>query len=213
MKRLLILFIGIQMTSCGMCMITTSKKVDLINIESNIELENFLDYTADEIYQIEDLSNYKKINPIIAQHCSSMQTFKKNDNDFVLVPNRAFRKDIKREKSNSLIILEYRGFLNFSNGGDDVLNYYLNNSNNQINIPNTFDKTETIFTIDKFGKIEIVDNNVKKINDSTFEKIHILDNIKVGENGDSIKFIETFKINLKKNIKVKRTIKEKWICD
>ncbi|RXP47900.1 hypothetical protein EC396_12850 [Lutibacter sp. HS1-25] len=213
MKRLIILFIGIQMTSCGMSIITTSKKVDLINIESNIELENFLEYTADEIYQIEDLSNYKKINPIKTQHCSSIQTFKKNDNDFVLVPKSAFRENIKREKSNSLIILEYRGFLNFSNGGDDVLDYYLNNSNNQINIKNTFDKTETIFTIDKFGKIKIVDKKVKKINDSTFEKIHILDNIKVGENGDSIKLIETFKINFKKNISVKRTIKDKWICD
>ena len=52
-----------------------------------------------------------------------------------------------------------------------------------------------------------------KINDSTFEKTHILDNIKVGENGDSIKLIETFKINFKKNISVKRTIKDKWICD
>lgn len=213
MKRLIILFIGIQMTSCGMSIITTSKKVDLINVESNIELENFLEYTADEIYQIEDLSNYKKINPVKTQHCSSMQIFKKNDNDFVLVPKSAFRENIKQEKSNTLIILEYRGFLNFSNGGDDVLDYYLNNSNNQINIQNTFDKAETIFTIDKFGKIKIVDKKVKKINDSTFEKIHILDNIKVGENGDSIKLIETFKINFKKSISVKRTIKDKWICD
>jgi len=215
MKRLIILLIGLQITSCGMSIITTSKKVDLIRVESNIELENFLDYSADEMYSIEDLTNYKKINPIMTQHCSSIQTFKNNENtdDFVLIPRLAFREDIKRKKSNSVVIIEYRGFLNFSNGGDDVLDYYLNNSNNQINIPNTFDKSKTILIIDKLGQIEIIDKEIKRINENTFEKIHILDNIKVGENGDSIKFIETFKINLKKNLKVKRTVKDKWICD
>lgn len=215
MKRLIILFIGIQLTSCGMRSITTSKKIDLVSIESNLQLEKFLDYSAEEIYEIESLENYKKINPIITQHCSSIQTFKNNENDdnFVLIPKRAFRENIKKEKSKSIVIVEYRGLLNFSNGGDDVLDYYLNDSNSKINIPNTFDKGEILLTIDKFGRIQIIDKNIKKINDSTYEKIHILDNIKVGENGDSIKFIETFTINLKNDLKVKRTIKDKWICD
>jgi len=213
MNKYLFGLLSILLISCGSNRITTSKKIDLIYIESYIYPENWNNLPLNESIYIEQLNEYRDISPINTEHCTTFQ-FDGGINNYrngVTIPGAAFKQNIKKENSSCMVHIDYSGgSFNFSQGGDNILDFYINDKKSFIMMPNTFNKSKEYFKINKKGKITLLDDRIKKTGDKTYSLVHYLYN-KILER--EVKLYEDIIIHgVKENITIKRTIKNVWDC-
>jgi len=194
-----IVIVFICLTSCKLFKYSgTNKIVDVYIIEvtignpeaDSIRKANIFDY-------IDTLSLVCKYNECISlPHCGLFnERYKKDKLETLIAPKKWFENIENKNDVETVVILKYRGMGSFSGLGDDIETHFIKNDE-QIFIPQAFNKNEVLYDIqiDRSPKFGL--QNISKLEHELIAKYQ------VNTGGKSL--MEIYEIH---NIKVHKAVK------